>query len=307
MIVDRKAVHQTLKCLLFLGCLLDLVACQQEVPTPPPETPPAPSPAKPKERKAEKGELASISLVEFEKSGKFSELKVVEASVDKDPAFKKAKRYRGYRLDDVLAMLPGYKDLDWSTHELRMIASDGYTIPVPRSKLTADKGVLAFEDLSPPKGKKWHSFQQGKKTLTPAPFYLVWDGIPYGATHPWPYQLERISIVNLNEAYGDAYPKHAPDAAEGFAIYKARCITCHSVNLVVGKLGPEMNVPRNITTYRQREHLEGFIRNASAYRARTVMPAFGDLSQEEIDKVLHYLGVMKEARVCTTASECSSL
>ena len=187
-----------------------------------------------------------------------------------------------------------------------MVASDGYTIPVSRDQLTPGKGVLAFEDLDPPTGSRWHTFLQGKRTLTPAPFYLVWDGIPLGSSHPGPYQLERISIINLAEAYGDAYPSHAPEAASGFALYKARCISCHSVNLAGGVLGPEMNVPRNITTYRQREHLEGFVRNPSAYRARTAMPAFEDLSERDLDLILDYLAAMKDARVCETAASCAA-
>lgn len=252
------------------------------------------------------GQVAELDLVKLREQGKLRGLEVVEARVLEDPAFKAPGRFRGYRLEDVLALLPGYAQVDWSRHELRMIASDGYTIPVPREKLTAGKGVLAFEDLEAPEGQAWRSFQQGKKTLTPAPFYLVWDQIPYGPSHPWPYQLERIALVRSQEVWAAAEPRHAPEVQEGFALFKARCISCHSVNLVGGKLGPELNVPRNITSYRRREVLAGFIRSASSYRARTAMPDFSDLEPGQVDKILAYLEAMGQVKICDSAQSCAA-
>lgn len=288
-------------CCLLLSCA---AACQQPDPSAPPAAPSAavykPAP----------GEVATLDLVALKAAGKLDALEVVEAEVAQDPAYHKAMRYRGWRLDDVLALIPELKTLDATQHELRLIALDGYTVTWPLAELTGGAGVIAFEDKAQPDGKEWSSFMQGKREVTPAPFYLVWDKTPYGPQRPWPYQLARISVLATATAYGKAYPGHLAADAQvmvGFGVYKQRCMSCHSVNLSGGELGPELNVPRNITEYWSEEHLRGLIKNPRAYRARSVMPAFPDLSDADVDALLTYLRAMMGAKVCDSAEACEAL
>ena len=39
-----------------------------------------------------------------------------------------------------------------------------------------------------------------------------------------------------------------------------------------GKMGPELNVPKNILEYRDREQLAAFIKNPQAFRFGSLMP-----------------------------------
>lgn len=260
----------------------------------PPTSPPTPAP----------GILAEADLVALRASGAFDGLPTREAAVILDPAYHAEKRYRGWPLAGVLEAALGALTLG-PGQEVQLIAADGYTAVVPAAQLQGAEGVLAFADVDAPEGEAWLPFQQGKRTVTPAPFYLVWDGIPYGPDHPWPYQLARLRVVDVAVAYGAAFPEHAPEVRPGFDLFKARCSACHSVNLVGGTLGPELNVPRSVTEYWPAEHLRGLIREPRAYRARSVMPALG-LTDAEIDAVLAYLVAMGDHKICATAASCEA-
>lgn len=289
-----------------------LAACQQTPPAPPAVQPAAPAAAQaaaPQAVAPEPGVIATLDLVALKAAGKLDRLEVVEAEVAMDPAYHKAMRFRGWRLNDVLALMPELKALDPAKHELRLVAEDGYAVTAPLSGLTGGQGVIAFEDASRPGGEPWGSFMQGKREITPAPFYLVWDKTPYGPQYPWPYQLARITALSTEAAYGRAYPAHALAEAqvlEGFAIYKQRCMACHSVNLSGGLLGPELNVPRNVTEYWSEEHIRGLVRNPRAYRARSAMTAFPDLTDADLDRLLAYLRAMGRAKLCDTAEACDA-
>lgn len=266
----------------------------------------AATPTPPPPRLAEA--VATLDLVALQRAGKLDGLEVVEADISHDPAYdKKPKKYKGYRLTSILKkLLPG--GIDPAVHEVRLSALDGFTVTVPMRQLLDDRGVVAFADREAPAGPApWLTFRQGKREVTPAPFYLVWPGVPYGPEKPWPYQLATIAVVSTAQAYGRAYPTHAPQVAEGFATFKARCMSCHSVNLSGGTLGPELNVPRNITEYWDEAHIRGLIRAPRSYRARSIMPAFGDLTDAQLDGLLAYLKAMKDAKACEDATACDKL
>lgn len=213
-----------------------------------------------------------------------------------DPVYNKHKRYAGYWLSEILGTAGIQAD---PNAVLVFTALDGYKARVTVADVinSKAKALVAVKDLDAPEG--WENIQQGKELKTPAPYYLVWQippDAPANIKLPWPYQMNEISILNIDEAQA----KLVPDSGErnssimrGYKIFQQNCIACHSLNLEGGVVGPELNIPRNILEYRDRKTLREFIANPSSFRARDKMPAFGkELSSGSIEDVLDYLAWM---------------
>lgn len=232
-------------------------------------------------------------------------LPVDTAAVAHDPAYEgRAKRYAGFALDTLLALAGVRPSAD---EVLYFVASDGYraTLAEPAAHPRV-RGVVAFADLDAPGG--WEPVKHGAKSISPAPFYLVWSGGDSAALRrPWPYQLARIEVVDPRRKYDRIYPTGvaADDpVARGFRAFAIesrggdQCVACHALNRQGGSVGPELNVPRNITEYRDDATLRAFIRNARSFRAGSAMPVFeGKLSEDEIGDILAYLRWMRAHKV----------
>ena len=130
---------------------------------------------------------------------------------------------------------------------------------------------------------------------------MIWDeGVKIKEQVPWPYQLVKIEVVDWAAKYPLVVPlKSASGSPEmqGFAIFKAQCIRCHSINLQGGEVGPELNIPQNITEYWKTDVLKAFIKNSAAFRAKSKMPVFESLSEKQVDLVVAYLKAMKGFKV----------
>ncbi|HEX8394410.1 MAG TPA: c-type cytochrome [Longimicrobium sp.] len=237
------------------------------------------------------------------------------ADVRHDPAYEgRAKRYAGVPLDRLLE-LAGVK---LSANEvLYFVAADGYRATMAES--AADprvKGVVAFADLDAPAGSAWQPVKHGAQSISPAPFYLVWgqtgaaapgDTADAALRRPWPYQLARIEVMDPRRKYDRLYPtgvRRDDPVYRGFQAFVIeshggdQCVACHALNRQGGSVGPELNVPRNITEYRDPAVLAAFIRNARSFRAGTAMPVFeGRLSEGEIQDILAYLRWMRGHKV----------
>jgi mono/diheme cytochrome c family protein len=218
-------------------------------------------------------------------------------------------RFEGYRFSDVLKLMPARPEVAGGERSvLRFVADDGFAVEFSPDGLPLEKGVLAYRDLEAPAEAKWKSFQLGKSTTTPAPFFLVWDGIPYDSkTAPWPFQLARLEWVYPGASDKLLQPR-AKDAAvlEGHALWKSSCSGCHSLNLRGGVVGAEFNVPKSITEYRTKATFVAFARAPSAFRARSRMPA-QTLSDKELGAVWAYLTQMKKQKVCESEASCAKL
>jgi mono/diheme cytochrome c family protein len=248
--------------------------------------------------------IATLSLLGSER---LSSLETHRVTIGADPAYQREMRYEAWSLADVLALLP---DVEARARRddtaITFVASDGYRATEPLRPLwdARKRGYVAFRDLSAG-ARKWKPLRAGKSWITPAPFYLVWTGARDPAL-PWPYQLVRIELGPLGEVYAQAFPRD-PAARPGFEVFRRNCMSCHSVNLAGGSVGPELNVPRNVTEYWIAEELAPYVRNAGAYRFRARMPAFESLSEQQIADVVRYLRAMKEAKVCSSAAGCEEL
>ena len=214
-----------------------------------------------------------------------------------DPLYRKKKTYDGFPLSEVLKLAG---PLSAQVDEVVFHALDGYAPGIALDALKGHAAFVVFQEQG--RANKWEPLQSGKAWITPAPYYLVWaEGKALGEEYPRPYQLTRIELVSFERRYPTLYPPgvaHDSAAARGFTLFKDHCLGCHSINLEGGTVGPELNVPQNITEYWSRDVLRGFIRNVSAFRLKSKMPVFeGILTPAQVDDVLTYLDAVKDHKI----------
>jgi cytochrome c2 len=230
--------------------------------------------------------------------GKLNELEVKKFLVSHDPVYhRNSLAFEGYRFKDILKILGNPK-------QIKITAKDGYQVKLTMKGLPLEKAALVFREANLPNNKKWNSFEQGKVKITPEPFMLIWTGMKSEAEsnmYQWPYQIVRIEVddeLKYEEAwnpYFDAEDKMPKDQSiiRGYKLYKHDCSKCHSINTIGGEFGPELNVPKNITEYRDIKVLKDFIRDPSSFRWKSKMPSYNHLSETDILDLLKYFTHMK--------------
>jgi mono/diheme cytochrome c family protein len=232
-----------------------------------------------------------ISLTQLKKK-----LPTVEVQID-DPVYNGIRKFDAFSLDEVLKLLG---EASSTADEVVFQAADGYAPSVSRVKLEGHHPFLAYQEHARSDGERFQKVTQGKALLSPAPFYLIWkEGKSIGEEYPWPYQLVKIELVRFKEKYAKIFPTQVkPDSSEirGFTIFKNQCIRCHSVNLVGGDIGPELNTPKNVLEYWNEKTLRAFIKNPSSFRAKDKMPPFSHLSEQDIDGVFSYFRYLQKHR-----------
>ena len=248
---------------------------------------------------------ASLDLVALHRSGQLRQLPVVVAETPHDALHGAPSRYEGYELATILRLIPAYATLEWSTSSVRFHQADGDSTTVNHDQLTDGHGVLAVRDIDAPRGERWRTYRRGQFDMTPGPFYLVWDGEPAKEGRPWVAQIERITIEELRPTDSPAFPRHAPEARPGFRLFRDLCFSCHGVNLAGGRVGPELNVPRNVTEYFAMADLRTYVRSPRSIRATATMPDFAQLTPPELDAIIAYLVAMRGAKVCATRDDCA--
>jgi len=213
-----------------------------------------------------------------------------------DPYYTTPKRYRACPLAAVLAVGFAMPAERLEGEDVLFRALDGYVKPSSLARVREDGGFVAFGEAEGSGGFS----KMGRQQLDPGPFYVVWTKPAQRDTHvyPWPYQLASIELGSLAREFPHTAPTGvASDAPawRGFAIFRAECIACHSVNREGGTVGPDLNLPQSIVEYRPAEQLKAYIRNPATFRYGN-MPSHEHLSAADLDALVAYFGAMKDRK-----------
>jgi len=215
----------------------------------------------------------------------------VETLTAYDPYYGKPKTFRVLAFDKVLKV--GFPQIEKpGERELVLRAKDGYTVPM-RPPLSTEPGAyIAIADVDAP---GWEPI--GPQRANPAPFYFVWKEPSQQnlETHPRPWQLAAIEIARFEVTFPHTIPSgegNGSPAWKGFAIFRARCVRCHAMNREGGRVGPELNVPKNVLEYRTAAEVRAYVKNPLSLRYGN-MPAHPDLSDADLDGLIAYFTVMK--------------
>lgn len=244
--------------------------------------------------------LAAFDLIDLKKSDGLPEVSAVK--IKKDPVYEKSKSFEAFSLIELIKALSGkdLSELDPNT-QVKFICADGYTTSASLSKVKKGKAFIAVRDKEAPEGKDWIDLKQhGGNLHSPKPFYLIWASseMQNARKYPWPYNLTNIELLPVEGAFGDAYPYGAPEKIkDAFLLFKQNCMSCHAVNKSGGSIGPELNVPRNVTTYWKESELAAFIKDPKSYRYNSKMASNKHLSDAQINSILDYLKYMKGKKV----------
>ncbi|HUK36942.1 MAG TPA: cytochrome c [Vicinamibacterales bacterium] len=221
-----------------------------------------------------------------------STLRTRRVRVD-DPVYRTQKEYEGYDIGDVVDAVFGPDARRSPQIDIVFVCSDGYRATLPMAH-ARDGGVLATRDVSVPADVRWQPLRQGREYMLPAPYYLVWPAQRDPALqYPWPYRVVALELAlpEPKVRTGDATVAHGED------VFRRDCATCHAINLQGGTLGPELNVPINVTEYWEPKTLRILIRNPALVRASSKMPAFPQLGDGDVDALVAYLTFMKGQKV----------
>lgn len=215
-----------------------------------------------------------------------------------DPLTDGEAHFRACPMAAVLALGFGTLPKGFTWKEVLLRAQDGYLRGVDGGRLQEAGGFLAFADAGDAAAAASSPgfAPRGPRAIDPGPFYLVWTGASQSAAagYPWPYQLVSIDIADFEKRFPHTVPLSAAVGGpvwRGYALFKARCAACHPINGEGGKVGPELNVPRNILEYRSERQLRAFIRDPDSFRY-TSMPPNPDLSDSDMDALIAYLRTM---------------
>jgi hypothetical protein len=78
-------------------------------------------------------------------------------------------------------------------------------------------------------------------------------------------------------------------------------VKCHAINQQGGRVGPELNVPQNVTEYRDEAFLRAWIKNPFTFRV-SAMPPSPQLSDADVTSLLRYLASMKGSKIEVTGA-----
>lgn len=218
----------------------------------------------------------------------------VLVDVKYDHFFKKSKRYRGFPIRPILDSIISSGSFDTTGTVVILECLDGYKPIMDLSKFYGkEQGYIAIKDVDVAEDKEWpDSVSQKFK-----PYYLVWDDIKEeDHSYMWPYGLVAMTLVQKDNAYEAAYPPR-DILMKGFVLYKDNCMKCHAINKIGGTIGPEFNIPKNITEYWRASDIIAYAKQPQSYRLNSHMPPVTNLSDAEFMELLRYIKSMKDNKI----------
>ncbi|MEZ4902596.1 MAG: cytochrome c [Spirosomataceae bacterium] len=244
-----------------------------------------------------KKDSLSLYLLDLKANPSLPESQTV--TVSDDPVFHKAKSYKAIPLKTILAQfLPAYKTLDIKQAQIIFECEDGYNPSMSLEKVLSKKAFLAISDEEAPQGQEWINPKKDGHEIKIAPFYVVYTDVSSeDVTYKWPYNLVKISLSAASKELAVLFPKDDDTQVKGFELFKVNCLTCHSLNKVGGKMGPELNYPKSVTEYWQVAHIKSFVKAPSSYRNDCKMPAITHLTEKELDEIVGYLQYMTKHKL----------
>jgi cytochrome c2 len=221
----------------------------------------------------------------------------VEIAVSRDPFLKGNKQYLGFELGNFIAPIIKANLFDTTNAVLIFDCSDGYkaTMDIANAFHPTIKGYVAYKDKAAKSDKNWIDSVDARV----APSYVVWQNVaPSNHAFPWPFGVKTMRLMPAASEFKTIYPFQNPEFVRGFTLFKENCNKCHALNHVGGIMGPEFNVPKNITEYWREEDILNFAIDPKSYRTSSQMPSMKDaLSVEEIKVIIEYLKFMAKHKV----------
>ncbi|WGL59056.1 cytochrome c1 [Pigmentibacter sp. JX0631] len=222
-----------------------------------------------------------------------------------DPLYKERRTFSGYNFLNILFQ----KKIDYKKYDLiTFIAKDKFKISIPISFLEKYKPFLAIRDITLKNKMKWQDTRDGGRIINGGPYYLLWreeDKVP---VEYWAFGIVEINLSTFHETYGASIPKNTSNekVLKGFQVFQESCSACHSMNLIGGQLGLEMNVPKNFSEYYSVEYIQAYTKSPTSFRANAKMPPV-KISEEQFNNFFLYLKEMKENKLCNNDLTCQNL
>lgn len=236
----------------------------------------------------------TIDLLDLREKGLLKNTQIV--MVKPDPVYHKNKRFNALPLKDILEKYSSMKRMNAADLKVVFECEDGYKPEMPLEILLSAKAFLAVSDADATKGRAWEMLLKNGQETKMEPFYVVYEGVSGDdVRYKWPYNLVKIHFAPLHENDAALKPKDK-SALAGYEIFKNRCQTCHAINKIGGKMGPELNYPKSVTEYWKTEDLKAFIQNPASYRNEVKMPMLG-IKPEEATEIVKYLSYMSEHKL----------
>ncbi len=265
------------------GIALLFAQCALGVRSSVPPAPPAPTPSGSTTR--------SFSVADLLKNQHHRRQTV---DIENDAFFKTSKRYSAVPLRPWLDSVLAHTRFDTANAVVVFECGDHYQPTMLLSEVLGEKSAfVAFADHDAPAGKAWLDKVADKF----APTYLVWKGVGSGGHYVWPYGLTTIRLMSVAEEFKTVFPSDNLGLQRGFHLFRENCMKCHALNHIGGGMGPEFNIPKNITEYWREADIMAFAQNPSAYRANSKMPAMPHLKAEELQEIVRYLRYMTTRKV----------
>ena len=247
---------------------------------------------------------STINLIDTQIISQLASLPTRKVLVRNDKLYGGDHEYEGYEIKPFIAWLAQRTRVPLENAAILFIASDGYLSRVSLRELPRRAGVLAFRESG---GSREKPFRDSKSTtvpFNPGPYYLIWEG-KFDDKLPTPWGVTSVSLAADDIPTEHIPPFDTPQLKRGLEIWRTHCSKCHAINKIGGTMGPELNVPKNVTEYWQPERIRQLIENPAALRWGSKMPPYNWMPISDREAILAYLSAMKEKKVCDSEVTCN--